>query len=634
MAQASALATGGTLAFPHVAPVVQKPLRPSYRDCTTCSLSNLAEATTSSLYAELDRRGRGLPQQDVAIALQELVATMAAMAEGTASPSFHLSSLDPGVGKTTALIHFVHALLRSDQHKDVSVLLCFWQVQEIAGLVKDMGLDGSDFAVLTSEDWANELSSTPSNDARILFTTHSMIKSRCRGRGFGDAEVFHYQGQVRDVRIWDEAMLPGEVVSIDTDQLAALRDPLRTPKPELVEMVQGLERDLMMSGDDATYDWPDIQEATGVSLWSAKKGQRKPCTSYLDSLYALSGRCVLLRKTSNASTVITALDSRDAIPDDLAPVVILDASGRVRSTYSQWEKLKGNLVRLPSAVRNYRNLTVRVMDTGSGKTVWRDDGEALALEVAKLIDSKPNEEWLVIYHQGVNGGAIPDQIMGLLSSDPSRVRFLNWGKHQGTNEFRHIHNVVLTGLNNYAETDYEMAARHYGEVPNDQDAPKTLVDDMQAGEHSHHILQALCRSALRQGSGLDCGPCNAYIIAPKRSGVRRLLPQVFPGCKVGTWKPTKQKAKGKVQEALAYVQMYFEDYPDGVLQLKELRSALDYDDTSNFNRCIRKHDSFNAGLEKLGVEEVIHGNGRHYNALRKQESDCNPFAKDEDDWDF
>lgn len=291
-------------------------------------------------------------------------------------------------------------------------------------------------------------------------------------------------------------------------------------------------------------------------------------------------------------------------------------------------------MRLPSAVRNYRNLTVRFLDKGSGKTAWWSNGEALALEVAKLIDSKPGEEWLVIYHEGVNGGAIPDQIMGLLSSDPGRVRFLNWGKHQGTNEFRHIPNVILAGLNNYAQTDYEMAARHYGGIPNDQDAPKTLVDDMRAGEHKHHILQALCRSALRQGSGLECGLCNAYIIAPERSGVRKLLPQVFPGCKVGTWKPSnKRKATGKVQEALAYVQMYFEDYPDQVLSFTDLRSVLGYD-ASNFRNRIRTHDSFVAGLEALGIEECIQGNGRYNNAFCMTPSNCNPFPDDEDDWDF
>ncbi|OWY07706.1 hypothetical protein B6V72_18830 [Thioclava sp. F34-6] len=570
----------------------------------------------SSLFALLGQRGGGLPHQDVTIALQELVATMVAMAEETASPSFHLSSLDPGIGKTTALICFVQELLRSERHQDVAVLLCFSQREEIARLVEEMGLDEADFAVLTSDERVNALSATLPNQARILFTTHSMLLSRCRGLSFKEAEVFHYQGLVREVRIWDEAMLPGEVVSINTDQLAALRGPLRTSHPALAQMVEELEHALKASGGQGTYDWPDLEEASGVSLWSARKGLAEGHATHLDSLYALSGRCVLLRKASNASTVITALISRDAIPDDLAPVVILDASGRVRSTYSQWEKRKGNLVRLPSAVRDYRNLTVSVMDAGSGKTAWTQNCEALALEVAKLIDSKPSEEWLVIYHKAVNGGAIPDQIMGLLSTDPSRVSFLNWGKHHGTNEFRHIRNVILTGLNNHPETDYEMKARHYSEVPNDQDAPKTIVDDMQAGEHKHHILQALCRSALRQGSGLECGHCNAYIIAPKRSGVRNLLPQIFPGCKVGSWKPTKQKAKGKVQEALTYVQMYFEDYPDGVLPVAEIRSVLGYD-ASNFRNRIRNHDSFKAGLEGLGIEEVIQGNGRHCNALAK-----------------
>lgn len=618
MAQASALATGVTLAFPHVlAPVVQTPIRPLYRNCTTPQSSSLAEATTSSLFAVLVQRGGGLPYQDVTIALRELVAMFVAMAEGKASPVFYLSSLDPGIGKTTALICFVQELLKSDKHQDVAVLLCFSQLEEIARLVNEMGLDEADYAVFTGEDdLVNRKTSTPYGQARVLFTTHSMLRSRCRGRTFKDAEVFHYQGEVREVRIWDEAMLPGEVVSIDTDQLAALRRPLRMSHPALAEAVEGLEQVLKACGGEGTYDWPDLEEDTGISLWSAKKGLTPGQATDLENLYALSGRCVLLRRTSNASTVITALDSRDAIPDDLAPVVILDASGRVRSTYSQWEKRKGNLVRLPSAVRDYRNLTVSVMDAGSGKTAWTQNCAALAQEVTKLIDSKPDEEWLVIYHKGVNGGTIPDQIMGLLSSDPSRVRFLNWGKHQGTNEFRHIRNVIIAGLNNYAETDYEMAARHYGEIPNDQDAPKTLVDNMQAGEHSHHILQALCRSALRQGSGLECGLCDAYIIAPKRSGVRDLLPQIFPNCKVGTWKPTKQKAKGKVEEALTYVQMYFEDYPDGVLPFAELRSVLGYD-ASNFRNRIRYHDSFKAGLEKLGIEEFIHGNGRHPNALAK-----------------
>ncbi len=618
MAQASALATGTAIAIPHtLTSVVQTPLRPLYDNCTTnFSQPSLADATTSSLLSVLEGRAGGRLHQDVAEALRVLVATMEAMADGTAHPCLYLSSLDPGVGKTTTLIHFVQELLRSEQHKDVAVLLCFAQLDEIERLVEEMGLDKADFAVLTRDDKINSLSSTPEAEARVLLTTHNMVKRRCggRGRGFVEAEEFYYQGSVRTVRIWDEAMLPGEVVSLNTDQLAALRDPLRISHPALAEIAEELEFALKESDGKGTYNWPDIREVTGLTLRAAQRGQEKPYVDYLDSLYALSGQSVLLRRPHNAFKVITALNSRDAIPDDFAPAVILDASGRVRSTYGQWEKQKDNLVRLPSAVRNYSNLTACVMDKGAGKTEWYKNGEALAHEVAKLIDSKPDEEWLVIYHSGVNGGAIPNMILGLLSSDPSRVHFLNWGKHHGTNEFRHIPNVILAGLNNYSETDYEMLARYYCDIPSDQGVPKALIHDMQAGEHMHHILQALCRSALRQGSGLECGPCNAYIIAAPGSGMRELLPEVFPGCRVGTWRRSREKPKGKVQDALTYIEGYFEDHPDGVLRFTELRSHLGCD-ASNFRDRIRKHDSYIAGLEDLGVEEVTVGNYRHRNAL-------------------
>jgi hypothetical protein len=151
-------------------------------------------------------------------------------------------------------------------------------------------------------------------------------------------------------------------------------------------------------------------------------------------------------------------------------------------------------------------------------------------------------------------------------------------------------------MNNYREIDYEMLARHYSGVGNDQKVAKALARKMEAGEHQHHILQALCRSAIRQGNGSSDTPCNAYIIAPKRSGVRAFLPEVFPGCSVLPWLPTKAKPKGKVQEALTFIEMFFEDYPDQVLPFAELRQELGGTSVSNFNSRIRNHPNFKAGL--------------------------------------
>lgn len=626
MAQASAFATGSTCALRHrPASVVQTPLRPLYSDCTSYYSGGLADATTISLMDTLTRRGGGLLHQDVATALREPVATMAAMADGKAPPSFFLSSLDPGVGKTTALIHFVQHLLRSAHHRDVSVLLCVSRLDEIARLVEEMNLKGADFAVYTSHDEVNQLSSTQPSEARVLFTTHAMVMSRCRGRRFQDVEAFRYRDEVRAVRVWDEAMLPIEVVSLSIDQLASLRDPLRHNHPALATLIEELERELAASRGRGTFTWPNVEEATGISCWSARRGLEQRHAAYLDALYALSGRCVLLRKPHNASTVITALDSRDAIPDDLAPVVILDASGRVRATYEQWEKATGKLVRLPSAIKSYRNLTVHVMDKGSGKTAWTKQGDALAQEVAQMIDSMPDEEWLVVYHKAVSSGGVPDQIRGLLSTNPDRVSFLNWGRHQGTNEFRHVQNVILAGVNNYSELDYEVMARCHSRIRNDEKITKASIQAMEAGEHMHHILQALCRSAVRQGSASECGPCNAYIIAPKQSGIRDLIPVVFPGCTVNTWEPAKVKATGKVQQALTFAERHFEDHPDGILRFTYLRAELGYD-ASNFRDRIRNHSVFKAGLEALDLEETTVGNYRYRNALAKKPQSFGPVG--------
>ncbi|WP_289295671.1 hypothetical protein [uncultured Reyranella sp.] len=55
-------------------------------------------------------------------ALRELAGSLEDMANGTAKPVFFLSSLDPGVGKSQTLIHFVDALLASRDHEHVGVL--------------------------------------------------------------------------------------------------------------------------------------------------------------------------------------------------------------------------------------------------------------------------------------------------------------------------------------------------------------------------------------------------------------------------------------------------------------------------------------------------------------------------------
>jgi hypothetical protein len=209
-------------------------------------------------------------------------------------------------------------------------------------------------------------------------------------------------------------------------------------------------------------------------------------------------------------------------------------------------------------------------------------------------------------------------IKGLLNTDASLISFLNWGQHQGTNDYRHIPNVILAGTMFYTDADYEMMVRGCGGIPNDQELPEHLIPQMKDGEHMHHILQALCRSSVRNGAGASCGPCDAYIIASKGSGIRNLLPTTFPGCRIKTWEQTKKKLSGKVGQAVGYVEAYFETAPNGFFFLSELKAKLGIKNASNFRNSIRKHESFKAALERLGVEEVVYDRGRTKDALKKK----------------
>jgi hypothetical protein len=630
MVQAPALTTGGDMACPKaMTSVVQFPLEAYYEDCTPLP-SRLALATYGSLLDALAKRNGRRPEDGTCLALWELVKLMSDMAEGTAPASFFLSSLDPGVGKTTALIVFVKELLASQDHGDVAILVCVSRREEIRRLVEEVGLNPTDFAAFTSDRETNSLSPTPPDQARILFTTHAMVVSRCRGIGFKDVRVFQYQGKVRTVRIWDEEMRIDEQIAITTDQLAALREPLRYLHPRLADQAEQLERNLMASGGRGSIIWPDVAHASQTPLSAAKTGLGPYQTNVLDALYALSGRVVMVRRTSNTSAVLTAIDSRDAIPDDLAPVVILDASGRVRETYKRWEKDRGGLVCLPSAAKEYSNLTIKVMNCAAGKTAWQKKGDELARDVADLINTKPDEDWLIVYYGTIRKGTIPDLIQGLAQADPERLHFLPWGRHQGTNDYRHIRNVIVTGLNTYNPTDYEVMARYYGGIADTEAVPDALLADMTNGEHRHHLLQALCRSAIRQCDGEAAQPCTAYIMAPKRSGITTLLPQTFPGCQIGTWQVAKTKATGKVHQALAYVAMFFADYPDEVLPFANLRAVLD-SDRSNFRRTILQHTAFLAGLDQLGVQQVATGSAKSFARITRG---FTPVDEPSDPWAF
>ena len=189
-------------------------------------------------------------------ALADLVGTMEAMAKGTAPAKFYLSSLDPGVGKTTAIRFFIDVLLEKLWLQDVGVLLCVARLDEVRSLVESIGIPANMLAVLTSDTKLNAMGRAAVNDAQVLITTQQMIESRLKAGDFKDAIDFHYRGQPRACRLWDESFLPGATVTIGRYALSSLFEPLSMAYPELTEQLVNIFNSIGESKDGELFWMP------------------------------------------------------------------------------------------------------------------------------------------------------------------------------------------------------------------------------------------------------------------------------------------------------------------------------------------------------------------------------------------
>src|SRR5205085_3872125 len=135
--------------------------------------TSLAEATLTRLRNWFTPQGLH-PSKTMWEGIEDLSLCLQRMAEGKAKPEFFLSSLDPGVGKTQTVFHFLLSLLASPKHDDVGAVVFMFTKDEIKTFVAEAlaaGLPEKDFAVRVNKDDidVNELGCGDPERARILF---------------------------------------------------------------------------------------------------------------------------------------------------------------------------------------------------------------------------------------------------------------------------------------------------------------------------------------------------------------------------------------------------------------------------------------------------------------------------------
>jgi hypothetical protein len=533
------------------------------------------------------------------------------MADGKAEPRFYLSSLDPGVGKSQTLIHFVDTLLARPIYDHVGVLICASRLSEVERMVEDIGIPPEMLCVVTSDPKLNAMGKGKVDEARVLITTQQMVEKRLAERTYKDAGLFPFQGEPRAVRIWDEAFLPGQPLTLASDDLAYVLRTLVHLSADIREDIKSIfnEVDDLPCGTryavpDFASKHPGITMNDAIGLAERDEGTREDERAILSALWFLSGKVVTVRRDGRYGN--TMLDYKETLPMDLAPMVILDASGRVRRTYRDMELERGMLVPLLSAPKRYDRLKVNVWQTGGGKSAFAKNAAELCAGIAKTIETKPTERWLVVAHKtSAQVGDTEKAVRSLLDkTSQGNVSFITWGNHAATNEYADVPNVILAGTLFYRGSFYEALKRlASGRKATSGDVTKEEVRETELGEHAHLILQALCRGAVRRCDGEHCHPAEAWLIASVRSGIPDALPSIFPGCRVVRWSPIPRKLHGHPLAVCEYLEAWATTAKVGdVMPFRQIQRDLGID-ARTFRDEVRRVALLLVELGSLGIEE-------------------------------
>jgi hypothetical protein len=377
---------------------------------------------------------------------------MEAMAGGKCPPKVFLSAIDPGVGKSQTVIHFARALLLSDAHRRVGMIICVGRIVEVEALADELNDQRDKLAILTSDETTNAKGGATPNQAQLLITTQQRIERSTDGKSFDAASAFHYRGRPRPIRVWDEAWLPGITVTLNAYDLLLLIKPFLSLSPELAGALKMFADHLLAAADGDALDVPDFGKAHDLSSYdilgavaSTTGGLRDEQQVAASELVALSGQTVRVRL--DGKTGATMLSYRDTLPFDLLPLLVLDASGRVRETYGSIERHRGTLVRLRPATKDYSPLKVHVWKTSGSKTGFANRPLDLAKGMADTILSKPDEQWLAVVHKPDKKVKNVEKAIRrrLSTSVGANLQVITWGQHMAPNEYADVPNVILAG---------------------------------------------------------------------------------------------------------------------------------------------------------------------------------------------
>jgi hypothetical protein len=534
------------------------------------------------------------------LALLEAVSTVLRALAGTLAPAYYLCGVDCGGGKSTLIKDILRIWKRLGFKPNGGVIVALHTLEEVAAFATDCGLSPSDYAVFTGEERLNRYGRGRDgvNDAPVLFTTQQMALARMDRYGsFGGITQFHYKGRPRRCRLWDESLeaAPGVVIPLDT--LRSLPGKLRRLYPTFVAVLDDLLAAIESIGEANCIIVPGSIKAESGSIVPviSELGLLKEEQEAVRKLAMLAGQTVGVEPGMHGQQAL--IGAGRSLPADFMPVIVFDASVRLRDGYRLQERYQGNVVRLPGVEHSYVDTAIHLWKAPMGTDKLADPiyrGRILSV-AADLINADPDEDWLVIHHKARDGGHDIAAELRALLTDKRQAQFVHWGAHYGSNAYRETRKVIVLGT--WRKPDWVYAAMYMASSGRGYEA--VTLDgrrQLRQREHDHDLMQAVGRSNIRNVVEGVAGKADVYLLASPEKGLEDRILGTFPGCRLIPWQPIERAATGHLAAAIAYLA----PMPVGIVAKQAVRKALGISTASGF-RHVTEDKRFVRFLTQAGI---------------------------------
>jgi hypothetical protein len=564
------------------------------------------EEITAAVMQELDAMlssygaTRSAEQRD---ALREAADVFSAMAIGQAEPYAYISPVDVGIGKTTLVAAVARILACTKSLTDVGFLVFVEQHAQMKALRDQVGKVGVvGFRCSNDELMAKNGRKNPIN-YQTLVVTQEWLRVRSRdGSILSDMAELSYRGRPRLVRAWDEQLWVNEPISVHVRTIAALPSIVEKRFPKQANALQSLATELeaVVQGQPVTI--PKVLRR------SVDKGQMADALSsnskWGDALRELQDRAgqSMLACTHGLAALV---GFRPELPSDLCPIVAFDASARVSPQYELAQAAGQPIRMLSSAKWSYENVTVHIWNWPGSKSEYRSNPKPLIDATADVINREPGKKWLIIHHgQGSTNVEFEQEVRLRLHGIDTRAKFITYGLHRSTSDFRDYDRVVLAGTLFYDEP--VVVAQAMAATGKDDSYPTTAVlSTLHTGVLLENILQGVGRSAVRNGNGRSSGSAQVYVIVHEWHKLKENLQYLLPGCLCQEWLPRSAPKRAlrpaKRRRAADFVAAHFSGNPGVFLPIETVMAHVEIQKPDTFRKMVSGRREFKQTIKKAGI---------------------------------